>query len=35
MDGTYSDGSLHYEQISARLTGKTVQFTGSYTSGRP
>jgi hypothetical protein len=35
LDGAFSDGSLHYEQISSRTAGKTVHFTGLYTVETP
>jgi len=35
LDGVFSDGSLHYEQISTRVRGKTVHFAGLYTVETP
>jgi sugar lactone lactonase YvrE len=35
LDGVFSDGSLNYEQISTRVTGKTVHFAGLYTVETP
>jgi sugar lactone lactonase YvrE len=35
LDGVFSDGSLLYEQISSRVTGKTVHFAGIYTVETP